>query len=91
MDSLDLVLIFSTMKKIIKPAEQEECIYFSDFSGKPLGDLDPPVELKISFNYGSKNDGNEILLDLDDSDVELIIDFLKKNISTDCEKLKNLI
>jgi hypothetical protein len=79
------------MKKIIKPLEEEECIYFSDFSGKPLGDLYPPVELKISFNYGSKNDGCEINLDLDDNDIELVLNFLKKNISKDCEKFKNLI
>lgn len=71
------------MKKIIKPAEKEESVYYSDFSGKNLGDFDVPVELKISCGYGSKHDGSDITLHLDDEDLDKLIVFLKENISDD--------
>lgn len=79
------------MKKIIKPCQKEECTYFSDFTGRPLGQTCPPVELQISFNYGSKNDGANIVLDMDDNDAELLIDFLKNKALKNCDKFKNLI
>ena len=71
------------MKKIIKPAEREEAVYYSDFSGKNLGKFDAPVELKISCGYESKYDGMDITLHLDDEDLEKIITYLKLNISDD--------
>jgi hypothetical protein len=74
------------MKKIIKPAEREEAVYYSDFSGKNLGKYAAPVELKISCGYESKYDGTDIALHLDDKDLEKIINFLKENISNDFKK-----
>ena len=71
------------MKKIIKPAEREEAVYFSDVSGKSFGEFSAPVELKISFNYGSKHDGSEIQIDLDDEEVKPILDHLKTLVSED--------
>jgi hypothetical protein len=71
------------MKKIIKPAEREESVFYSDFSGKTLGEFGPDVEIKISCGYGSKYDGTEVTLHLDDIDFEKIIDFSKDNISKD--------
>ena len=71
------------MKKIIKPAEREEAVYYSDFSGKNLGKFDAPVELKISCGYESKYDGMDITFHLDDNDLEKIITYLKSNISND--------
>jgi hypothetical protein len=71
------------MKKIIKPAEREEAVYYSDFSGKNLGKFAVPVELKISCGYESKYDGMDIAFHLDDDDLEKIITYLKENISDD--------
>lgn len=83
------------MKKITKPAEKEEATYFTDFKGKSCGEFGSPVELTLSFNYGSKYDGDILHLHLDDDETELIINVIKQNISTDYkkqlkEKLKGL-
>ena len=39
------------MKKVTKPAEKEEAVYYSDFSGKTFGEFFPHVEVNIEFNY----------------------------------------
>jgi hypothetical protein len=54
------------VKKITKPAEKEEAVYYSDFSGKCFGEFNAPVQLKIEFNYGSIYDGSKFTFDLDD-------------------------
>ena len=66
------------MKKILKPAEGEEVIYYSDFTGKPVGseEYGPEAAITIEFNYGSKYDSQDFRLHLSDQDVELIVDFL---------------
>ncbi|MFZ9876479.1 MAG: hypothetical protein ACO3EY_05415 [Candidatus Nanopelagicales bacterium] len=74
------------MKKITKPAEREEAVFYSDFSGKTLGDLTPPVELKIEFNYGSERDGASLQLHLDDEDVKPIVELIKQKMSADRKK-----
>lgn len=71
------------MKKIIKPAEREEAVYFSDFSGKTFGEYDAPVEIKISFNYGSKFDGSELVVHVDDEEVKPILNLINQSISKD--------
>ena len=75
--------IFKFMKTIIKPAEREEAVYFSDISGKSFGEFAAPVELKLSFNYGSKHDGTEVNIDLDDEEVRPFLELLKKSVSED--------
>lgn len=80
------------MKKIIKPAIREESQYYSDFSGKSFDHLGPPVELKISFNYGSRYDGAELKLDLDDGEINPILESIKNNISDKAKtKLKTIL
>ena len=74
------------MKKILKPAEQEEVAYYSDFTGKPLGADDPNSVLKIDFNYGSKYDGSHIALHLSDKDAEEVLAFLATKITKECKK-----
>ena len=74
------------MKKITKPAQPEEAVYYSDFSGKCFGDFHPHVELMIDFNYGSKYDGSKLRFDLDDKDVEDILALLKSKLSNDTKK-----
>ena len=74
------------MKKITKPAQKEEAVYYSDFSGKCFGDFHPPVQLMIDFNYGSKYDGSKLRFDLDDKDIEDILALLKSKLSNDTKK-----
>ena len=74
------------MKKIIKPAEREEAVYYSDFSGKCFGDFHPYVELTLDFGYGSNYDGSKLKFDLDDKDVEDILALLKSKLSNDTKK-----
>jgi hypothetical protein len=75
------------MKKVIKPKEEEEAAYYSDFTGKPLGALyGAEVELIMSFSYGSKYDGSDFKLHLSDEDAEEILLFLASKISSDCKK-----
>ena len=74
------------MKKIIKPAEKEEAVYYSDFSGKCFGDFHPPIELKLDFGYGSEYDGSKLRFDLDDKDIEDILALLKSKLSNDTKK-----
>lgn len=71
------------MKKILKPAEKEEAVYFSDISGKSFGEFDAPVEIKISFNYGSKFDGSELVVHLDDDEVKPFLNLINQSISKD--------
>ncbi len=74
------------MKKTTKPAQQEEATYYSDFTGKCFGEMDPPVELILDFGYGSKYDGSKLRFDLDDSDIEDILFLLKSKLSNDSKK-----
>jgi hypothetical protein len=71
------------MKKIIKPAEREEAVYYSDFSGKSFGECPAPVTLLLQFNYGSDRDGASLELHLDDEDVKPLVDLIKSKLSVD--------
>jgi hypothetical protein len=74
------------MKKTTRPAQREESVYYSDFSGKCFGEFDPHVELALDFGYGSKYDGSKLRFDLDDKDVEDILALLKSKLSNDAKK-----
>ena len=74
------------MKKITKPAQREEAVYYSDFSGKCFGEAHPPVELVLDFGYGSGYDGSKLTFHLDDKDVEDILLLLKSNLSNETKK-----
>lgn len=71
------------MKKIFKPAEKEEALYYTDFKGYSCGEYGPDVEVKINFNYGSQYDGDSINLHLNDEEVKVFLELIKKNISED--------
>ena len=71
------------MKKVTKPAENEEAVYYSDFSGKCFGEWIPPVEVKIEFNYGSEYDGSMIGLHLTEEEVKPILGIIIKHASED--------
>jgi len=74
------------MKKTTRPAQREEAVYYSDFSGKCFGEFDPHVELILDFGYGSKYDGSKLRFDLDDDDVEAVLTLLKSKLSKDAKK-----
>ena len=73
------------MKRIIKPTQKEDAAYFSDFTGQPFNSSfqHPPVELKLSFNYGSEYDQSEITLHLSDKDVAPILDLISSKLNSD--------
>jgi hypothetical protein len=77
------------MKKILKPKQFEEAIYFSDFTGKPFpgGSYRPPVTVKFEFNYNSSYDNCEFTLHLDDKDVEPILDLVQSKLNPDVKKI----
>lgn len=74
------------MKKITKPAEREESVYYSDFTGKVLNECGPDITLKLDFHYGSKRDGVNLELHLCDEDVVPFIDLIKSKISLDLKE-----
>lgn len=74
------------MKKILKPKQNEEAIYFSDFTGTPFDDYGSPVTLKLEFNYGSDYDQSEITLHLSDKDIEPILDLISSKLNPDFKK-----
>ena len=71
------------MKKILKPLEREEAVYYSDFSGTVFDECGPAIEVKIDFGYGSKYDGAHLKLHLTDKEFEPILAFIKANVSKD--------
>jgi hypothetical protein len=75
------------MKKITKPAQKEEAVYYSDFTGKCFGEFDSHIKLTLDFGYGSKYDGSKLKFDLDDTDIEDIVFLLKSKLSNDTKKV----
>jgi len=71
------------MKRIIKPQVREEAVYYSDFSGKCLGEMPAPIEISIDFSYGSKHDGTKLKLQLEDEDVGPLLELIKSSVSED--------
>ena len=74
------------MKRVQTPAQKEEAVYYSDFSGKCFGEHHPPVSLTLSFDYGSSFDGCQLKLDVDDGDVLDILDLIKQKLNSESKK-----
>jgi len=74
------------MKKILKPKQHEEAIYFSDFTGQPFDQFSVPVTLKLDFSYGSEYDQSEITLHLSDRDIAPILDLISSKLNPDFKK-----
>ena len=73
------------MKKVLKPQQPEEAIYYSDFSGKLFKDF-VPVTVKIECGYGSKYDESGIEFHLSDIGLEKLLEFFKANL---CQETKD--
>lgn len=71
------------MKKVLKPIEHEEAVYYSDFAGKCFGKFQPEAVLSLDFYYGSKYDDQKVTLHLSDEEAEAVMDFIKSKISED--------
>ena len=71
------------MKIVQVPAEKEEALYFSDFTGKPLNPCGSDITLTIDFGFGSENDGRFITLHLDDSDIKEVLALLAKKTNSE--------
>lgn len=81
------------MKKVLKPSVEEDAIYYSDFSGKlidPLINI-PPCEVTLEFNYGSKYDGQKIILHLTDEESEELLQFLRTKLVEDSKNELNKV
>lgn len=74
------------MKKILTPAVKEESVYYSDFTGKCFGSLDPAVVMTLQFSYGSKWDGNDVILHLTDEDIIPILQIIHNNLTPESRK-----
>jgi hypothetical protein len=69
------------MKIIVKPKQKEEAELYSDFSGDRFEHDIPEVELKLSFNYGSKFDQSSLEFHLSDSDAVELLETIKYKLS----------
>jgi hypothetical protein len=69
------------MKNIIKPIQKEEAEYYSDFSGERFEHDIPEVEIKFSFEYGSKFDGSSFDIHLSDEESKEILLLIKSKLS----------
>jgi hypothetical protein len=74
------------MKKILTPPVKEDSVYYSDFTGKCFGSLEPAVVLTLQFGYGSKWDGNSITLHLTDEDIGPILQAIQNNLTPESRK-----
>jgi hypothetical protein len=77
------------MKKIVKKPKEGVYQLWCDATGDPIDQLGqetpPPIEVKISFGYGSVHDGEEITLHYTDKSFEPILKSIKTNL---CQKTK---
>jgi hypothetical protein len=60
------------MKTILKPKQNEECTYQSDFDNKEMKYC-PAIEIQIDFGFGSKYDGDQITLHLTDEEIQPLL------------------
>jgi hypothetical protein len=74
------------VKKVLKPAEREEAVYYSDFSGTLLGE-EPPITLTVSMDYGSIYDGTTLELHLNDEDFISLIESLIPKLTTESKEI----
>ena len=83
------------MKKIIKPSQLEEVLYYCDFTGKMFDQFGPDVNIKIQCNYGSQFDGDELNLHLTDEAFKGLLSYIKQNLNSytkeSLEKQKSII
>jgi hypothetical protein len=73
------------MKKILKPSEPEDVIYYSDINGEMLSDF-VPVTVTVECNYGSKYDGAKLELHFTDNELQTIFTVLKDKLAPEIKE-----
>lgn len=74
------------MKKVLKPAEPEDSVYYSDFSGKLLDHNIVPVTVTIECGYGSEYDGSKVELHLTDRGLNNLLVYIKDRLSKETKE-----
>lgn len=74
------------MKKVLKPSEPEEVVYYSDFSGKLFEHNMVPVTVKVECDYGSDCDGARLEFHLTDAEFKNLLVYIKDRL---CQESKN--
>jgi len=75
------------MKKTIKVKTDEECEYYSDFSGKRFEHDIPEVVLNLEFGYGSPFDDSKCEFHLTHDESVEILQLIKNKISNKTKKV----
>jgi hypothetical protein len=79
------------MKKIIQQSKEISTVW-SDKSGEGFEYGFSPVEVTISFGYGSKYDGEEITLNYTDEEITSLLEWVRNNLSPKSkEEMQNKI
>ena len=74
------------MKKVLKPAEPEEFVYYSDFSGKLFEHNMVPVTVKVECDYGSVYDEARIEFHLNDTEFKHLLVYVKDRLCSESKK-----
>lgn len=69
------------MKKVLKPSQPEDCVYYSDFSGKLFENNMVPATVKIECDYGSECDGARWEIHLTDTELNHLLVYIKDRLS----------
>lgn len=78
------------MKKVLKSAEPEDVVFYSDFSGKLFEHNMVPVTVKIECDYGSEYDETRVELHLTDTEFKHLLVYIKDRLCPESkEELKN--
>lgn len=76
------------MKKVLKDAEPEDAVYYSDFSGTLLDEHWVPATIKIECDYGSEYDGARFEIHLTDQELSHLLVYIKDRL---CQETKEEI
>lgn len=80
------------MKKVLKPTEPEEVVYYSDFSGKLLEHNMIPATVTIDCGYGSEYDEAKWEIHLTDTELNNLLVYIKDRLCLDTkEEIKRQI
>ncbi len=71
------------MKKVLKPSSKEDCVYYSDVSGKIFDHNLIPFVFQICCNYGSDLDGNYMELHLTNEEGLDLLKSIKQKLTKD--------
>ena len=74
------------MKKVLKSAEPEDVVYYSDFSGKLFEHNIVPATVKIECDYGSEYDEARVELHLTNIELKNLLVYIKDRLCLESKK-----